>query len=329
MEGKIDRLVKFIPIMVNNTIKSLNPYTQSYASFGKIKGNKSERGDYFRENLLQHLGYTTANSATMSQQLPVRCMVSGIESSKKDDIRAAHIIPAKTQFGTLQSLNLNEADVDSPKNGLLLAFNIERAFDSMWISFVQNPLKEGRYLIMKIWNEENFIDHPLFPGCLQTIMNFKEFRLNLSLPFSSGEHNPLLRGLAFQVYHAYNKHYPLVPMSVELSHVLDYSSDKDSPHAELFRFKIAEMCRRDIEKAQALEEFSSNDEIKNDRQFEAFDDSDLASDCFDSFNKQAGSKRERQHESLDIAGDSAEGQDENTKAKRQRKLEESQNVELK
>jgi hypothetical protein len=78
-------------------------------------------------------------------------MVSGKESSKEDDIRAAHIIPAVTKHVTLRDLKLTSDDLDDVRNGLLLAHGIEREFDTLGVSFVRHPLRIG-VLIMKVWS---------------------------------------------------------------------------------------------------------------------------------------------------------------------------------
>ena len=121
-----------LSILVPSVMVKHRRYTESKTSASE---HKTERGDHFKEGLLHRLGYCLNNSSSSRNAAVVlTCMASGEASSGKDNIRAAHINE------DIAKLNLNEEDIDSVRNGLLLSENIERAFDAYEISFVKhNP----------------------------------------------------------------------------------------------------------------------------------------------------------------------------------------------
>lgn len=249
-----------MPILVNSATQMLNPYKKSYASFGKINETGStERGPEFRQKLLISLGYLSSTSSTSKvRNAELKCMVSGVESSERDAIRAAHIIPAVTSFDALEALNLTEEDIDSPRNGLLLAFNIERAYDSLWLSFVRHPILD--VLVLKVWNIDRFRDHPVFQEAKMTIKNCINRTLDLSRVNSSVPHNPFLRGLAFQAYNAYIKHFKHIPLTVSIRREIYISSDKDNGFATLFDMKILDMKKEEITRARVAEGDNDGDD---------------------------------------------------------------------
>ena len=133
-------------------------------------------------------------------------MVSGVASSRADDIRTAHIIPALSDLQDITKLNLKEADIYSVRNGLLLAQNIEMAFDAFEISFVKLPLSTNT-LVMKFWNPASpWKAKPLFADCSSTIGDFEGQELKLGfVDGREGHHVPFLRGLAYQAFQAYTR----------------------------------------------------------------------------------------------------------------------------
>jgi hypothetical protein len=215
------------------TFKDLNPYEGSKRASRNSAASKQNtqgetvttRGNYFREELLRHLGFNVSDSSnsTRSNGMLVKCMVSGKESSKEDDIRAAHIVPAVSKHSLLQALKFTPNDLNDVRNGLLLAYGIEREFDSLGVSFVQHPLRIG-VLLMKVWSEtakKRF----LFKGTDKEgyVADYDGFELNLA--FDGGKHNPFCRGLAFQAHQAYLK-WNFINPSLE---PVDYSSDLNTP----------------------------------------------------------------------------------------------------
>jgi hypothetical protein len=239
-------LAVIAPTVLKLSFKEDNPYKHSRSSFEQNEDFTS-RGNYFRANLLTHLGYTVEATSTRSSAVEVKCMVSGVVSSKEDSIRAAHIIPAVTPLETIRKLNLKVEDIDSVRNGLLLARNIERAFDNLDISFVRNPLVQME-LVMKIWNPATFKDKPLFVGSQHFVSQFNGWKLNLDYQDESGrKHEPFLRGLAYQSFQAYLKWKFIV--DIEEPH--DYSSEQESNFAKNRRLNMQFEETRRAEQAES------------------------------------------------------------------------------
>jgi hypothetical protein len=153
-------------------------------------------------------------------------MVSGEESSARDAIRAAHIIPAVTKLSTLGALNLTADDVNDVRNGLLLAHGIEREFDSLGVCFVRHPLKL-EVLIMKVWSETAKTT-PIIPGSNKMVADFGNSVLQLTSADGSMIHKPFLRGLAFHAYQSYLK-WKVIADIVVGNEPADYSSDLSTP----------------------------------------------------------------------------------------------------
>ena len=77
----------------------------------------------------------------------LKCMVSGVSGglstnpNDSNSVVCAHIIPnrAKARTGALKKLGYTAPDIDSVRNALFLAHNIEIAFDRLQLCFVDNP----------------------------------------------------------------------------------------------------------------------------------------------------------------------------------------------
>ena len=69
------------------------------------------------------------------------CMVSG-EVLPKPVVTASHIWKYATHGYGLEEFGLRLADLNSPRNGLLLAAGIEAAFDSKRVAFSYNLLTD-------------------------------------------------------------------------------------------------------------------------------------------------------------------------------------------
>ena len=91
----------------------------------------------------------------------VKCMVSGVlgglsaDPNVSNSVVCAHIIPnrAKSKTGVLKKLGYTAPDIDSVRNGLFLAHNIEFAFDRLQLCFVDNPHPLIDGLVMKIYDD--------------------------------------------------------------------------------------------------------------------------------------------------------------------------------
>lgn len=208
----IGRHVAFlVPLVCDMVIEANNLWTNT-----QMADSTSDREDNFRANLIKKLGYKSSGGRKKKRIL-YTCMASGVEGDN-NEIEAAHIVPAKSVIKRLSSIGMNEDDVNSVRNGLLLASGIHKAFDNLRISFVKsNPLSECLY--MKIW-DRTCCDLPVFPGSTKTIGEFDEGKLNL------GGHDPFKRALSFQSYMAFLKH-KHIPENLE---PVEYGSENESTY---------------------------------------------------------------------------------------------------
>eukprot|EP01035_Chromulina_nebulosa_P031916 gene31916-42577_t len=194
LQGLYNAFSVLVPTVMEQSFKQRR-YVESKTSASE---HKTERGDHFREDLLRHLGYCLNNSSSnRNAAVVLTCMASGEASSGMDNIRAAHIIPAKSDHLDIAKLNLTEKDIDSVRNGLLLSKNIERAFYAYEISFVKQPLTQ--LLTMQFWNPHSaWKAKTLFASSSRTIGEFEGRVLDLKFKDRDGSHVPFLRGLAYQ-----------------------------------------------------------------------------------------------------------------------------------
>jgi len=170
-------LKSILPIIRNISLKEHNLWTPSVIS--------SLRNDQFRNDLKKHLGY--------GKDAKVSCMVSKFKGNGKEVI-AAHIAPSSSPC-KLKYVGLEKVDVNNVRNGLFLAFGIEKAFDKLQISFIKsNPLKD--VLCLHIWDDE-CRKTPLWFGHKQTIGDFD------GSPLLLGKHDPFKRCLSYQAYQAH------------------------------------------------------------------------------------------------------------------------------
>lgn len=202
----IGRQVAFlVPLVCNLTIEANNLWTHT-----QIADSTSERKDRFRAKLVAHLGYS-------KKCVLYKCMASAVEGDN-EEIQAAHIAPAKSKIKLLASIGLTQDDVNSVKNGLMLAFGIHNEFDNLRISFVKsNPLSETLY--MKIW-DDTCRNTLLFEGSQRTVGEFDGAMLNL------GTHQPFKRALSCQAYMAFLK-FKHIPANLE---AVEYGSENESSY---------------------------------------------------------------------------------------------------
>ena len=139
--------------------------------------------------------------AVMHQEL--KCMVSGVSgglSASKDSnsVVCAHIIPnrAKTSPGALKKLGYTAQDIDSIRNALFLAQNIEIAFDRLQLCFVKNPHPLTDGFVMKIYDDV-CRNVPLYTGSNEVIGKFDGKALTL------GVHSPFQSALCYHAYHTF------------------------------------------------------------------------------------------------------------------------------
>mmetsp|Transcript_19027 Transcript_19027/g.27254 ORF Transcript_19027/g.27254 Transcript_19027/m.27254 type:complete len:125 (-) Transcript_19027:2827-3201(-) len=88
----------------------------------------------------------------------VSCQVSGVVSNGHQVI-AAHLIPCKSPDILFTEVGLLPRQINEGINGLLLALNIERAFDHKQVCFVQHPLHMDT-IVMKVLDMEEMSKRP-------------------------------------------------------------------------------------------------------------------------------------------------------------------------
>jgi hypothetical protein len=166
-----------LPMVVNLSLQQHNLWTSS-----RVSGTRDHN---LRQSLKTALGY--------SKKAKVRCMATRKEGNGEQVI-GAHILPCCSDEVRLKSLGLKLEDLKSTRNGLFLADGVEKAFDTLKISFVKTNLLQDS-LHLKIWDKSCF-NTPLWEGCEETIGDFDDAVLNLE------KHSPYLRALSYQAYQA-------------------------------------------------------------------------------------------------------------------------------
>ena len=125
LEAKIASVEKELAIFH----PSLNPWLQTDAA--SVETSPSER-DKFKQEL-------RTNYQPDEEPGQLTCMASGarLPSAK---IRAAHIWPARARSALVNSwFGLSQGDLETCRNGLLLAESIEKNFDELRIAFSYHP----------------------------------------------------------------------------------------------------------------------------------------------------------------------------------------------
>jgi hypothetical protein len=178
LEGQISEIIPIVPVVLKLSAVQNNFWTPSVLSSG--------RSSRFRRKLTKSVGDTTTAGAV--------CMVSG-HVGTGDQVRAAHIVPCSSDASKLAFIGLTIDDVNSPRNGLFLAKNVEMAFDKLQLSFIKTKLFYDR-LYLKIW-DDSCRSVPIWPGHATTIGDLDGRELVL------GAHKPFKRALSFQSYQAY------------------------------------------------------------------------------------------------------------------------------
>jgi len=88
----------------------------------------------FRDNLVVHYQDGKGDAT---------CMLTGVSGSNK--VKAAHIFPKSKLNRASELFEFKKDEIQSPRNGLLLARRIERAFDKRFLTFVYHPFNHKYY----------------------------------------------------------------------------------------------------------------------------------------------------------------------------------------
>ena len=141
---------------------------------------------------------------TMLTKVRLQCMASCVWSYDPRKIVACRILPKSTSRNILDSLGLTRADINSPRNMLLLARNIQRSFEMQKLTFLLDEdgmtTEMGLCFRLKIW-DSTIKDKPIFNGSKMTIgdCDGKMFR------FYSDENIPFVRALSLHAQRTYER----------------------------------------------------------------------------------------------------------------------------
>ena len=180
-----------------------------------------------KDRFLEHLGYALGRKR---KRMEVTCMVSNVTSHLDSDVVMAHIAPKRSKIRIWGSIGMKQSDVQDIRNCLLLAKEIEKAFNELQLSFMKtHPLHDRLYL--KIW-DNSIRDTPIFDDATMTIGECEGARLKLGeIPTDLYKHNPFRRALSYQAYLAYLKYkhlHPEEPIPCETEYVKQRSLMKNA-----------------------------------------------------------------------------------------------------
>ena len=217
---------------------------------------KSDRGETFRHDLLQSLGYNPRK-----RNRSIACMVTG-ESGNGACVVAAHIVPARSKIRYLLFIGLTPEDVSSSRNGLLLSKNIENAFDALQLSFIRGPVPDDSGAPMdgftlKIW-DDNCRNTPIWAGSDKLI---GEYDGCIALQ----RHNPFKRALSHQAYSAF-LHFRH-ELNAMVSPPSEYGSDNQSKY-----YKQRKLMKESVDRDMAEELDDANGEDHDDAGGAGIDD---------------------------------------------------------
>jgi hypothetical protein len=173
---KIDQLETITSEMFETIFNEFNAYQQ-------MSETKASELNDLRTNFYKYCGFKNETAA---------CMISGLNGK----LKLAHILPRRTKQSIRESLGMEIEDMNSFRNLLLLACNIEDAFDRLKLSFIQKNALDTT-LILKIW-DDSIRTQQIWPGSTQTIGMYEGSALNLSLPIGIYELEPFRRCLSYQ-----------------------------------------------------------------------------------------------------------------------------------
>jgi HNH endonuclease len=137
---KTDLVLRTTAHIVFREFNAYDKMTQTSA------GNNDEKQRELRTAFYDHCGITDGpNDVERAQAV---CLLTG----RAGKLKLAHILPASADEDIKRTLQISDIDLWSFRNVLLLAVNIEMAFDRNKLSFVPNPLRENTY-VLKIWDD--------------------------------------------------------------------------------------------------------------------------------------------------------------------------------
>ena len=133
-----DGLVALQDAMVRNELRNLRKELDCWHSNARTLVESTS----FKDTLIEFYHCAVGDR--------VKCMATGRDYPRKE-VRASHIIKRSTNGDTMDLFGLL-ADIDNPRNGMLLLEPIEQAFDRKDICILYNPVSRG--LTMKVLNPQ-------------------------------------------------------------------------------------------------------------------------------------------------------------------------------
>ena len=134
-DAQSQRLLRFVARRIlERDVNELDIWTEG-------KRTRTEQGA-FKDTLADYYECAHANRPG-----ELKCMVLG-RFLRRDLVRAAHIWKFCTQGRGLEAFGLEETDLGSPRNGLLVAEAIEQAFDVKRLCLLWDPL--GRRIVLHV-----------------------------------------------------------------------------------------------------------------------------------------------------------------------------------
>eukprot|EP01031_Cornospumella_fuschlensis_P034982 gene34982-42364_t len=181
------------------------------------------------------------------------CWVTG----KHVAVKNAHILPDSTKNKIMQRLELDPSfrnDVDAvPSNFMILDVRLEKAFDSMKISFSPVDLLHTDDLKLKIWDPtcrddpvergtaaEMQNDINLYGRELTTIGDYEGFPLNIPAPWRVSKRALSYHTLCCYIYQKYKGN-----LSISEDEPADFSSQTGNG-GDIVRRQLAELFRTSI-----------------------------------------------------------------------------------
>ena len=161
----------------------------SLGSRSQTSGNKSkEDKSSLKEKVGNHYG-SRKNPKNKGEQSKYQCCVSG-EWGEGREVVVAHLLPKRSDHVWLDRLEID--DVDNYRNLVLLAYEIENAFDHQQLCFVPQNVHGGTEMVLRILDDKIREKH-IHPKSKRTIGEYHgepmkfNFLLNpgLKRPFSS------------------------------------------------------------------------------------------------------------------------------------------------
>jgi hypothetical protein len=173
-------------------------------------------------------------------------------TNTRESVILAHILPRSAKPDIRECLHIVDEDVNSFRNLILLTSNVEKAFDSLKVSFVPKSVLD-QSLVLKIWDDD-VRTTKILSNSEESFNDFEGHTLNLQMP-NGVEHNPFRRCFAYQALLAYMKHSD----DADLAHAPDVARDSDCPYfvkkrSELLEWHARFRRSRDVEAREDNEE---------------------------------------------------------------------------